>query len=79
MGWRLMRQHWGQGFATEASRAVLDQALRALAINPVVAIVDPRNLTSIRVAEKIGMRKAGTMYYYGTEQTVFQATAADQI
>lgn len=75
MGWRLMRQHWGQGFATEASRAVLDHAFRALAIDPVVVIVDPRNLASIRVAEKIGMRQVGTMYYYGTQQIFFQASA----
>src|SRR5258705_2267990 len=60
IGWRLMRQHWGQGFATEAARAVLAHALRVLRIDPVVAIVDPRNLASIRVAEKIGLRQAGS-------------------
>jgi RimJ/RimL family protein N-acetyltransferase len=77
IGWRLQRQHWGQGFASEAARAVLDQALRRLKIDPVVAIVDPRNTASIRVAEKIGMRRTGTAHYYGTEQIFFRADAAD--
>jgi RimJ/RimL family protein N-acetyltransferase len=58
----------GQGFATEASRAVLDHALRVLEIDPAVAIVDPRNLASIRVAEKIGMRHVGTILRCRTEQ-----------
>jgi RimJ/RimL family protein N-acetyltransferase len=79
MGWRLMHEHWGQGIATEATRAVLDQALHALAIDPVVAIVDPRNLASIRVAEKIGMRQAGRRYDFGTEQLFFRADAATDL
>jgi RimJ/RimL family protein N-acetyltransferase len=77
MGWRLLREHWGQGFASEASHAVLNQALRLLRIDPIVAIVDPRNKASIRVAEKIGMRRMGTTQHYGTEQIFFRADAAD--
>ena len=77
LGWRLLRQHWGQGFATEASRAVLDHALRVLGIDLVVAIVDPRNLASIRVAEKIGLRHVGTILRCGTEQPLFRAEAAE--
>jgi RimJ/RimL family protein N-acetyltransferase len=79
IGWRLVRQHRGQGFATESSRAVLEHALRVLGIDPVVAIVDPRNFASIRVAEKIGLRRAGVSHHYGTEQILFRADAADLI
>jgi RimJ/RimL family protein N-acetyltransferase len=77
IGWRLMRQHWGQGLATEAACAVLAHALNVLGIDPVVAIVDPRNHASIRVAEKIGLRQVGTAYHYGTQQIFFQADVAD--
>jgi RimJ/RimL family protein N-acetyltransferase len=77
MGWRLLRQHWGQGFATEASRAVLDHAFRVLGIELVVAIVDPRNFASIRVAEKIRLRHVGTILHCGTEQLLFRAEAAE--
>jgi RimJ/RimL family protein N-acetyltransferase len=77
IGWRLMRQHWGQGFATESSRAVLKHALRVLGIDPIVAIVNPENLASIRVAEKVGLQPVGTSHHYGTEQILFRANAAD--
>jgi RimJ/RimL family protein N-acetyltransferase len=77
MGWRLMRQHWGQGLATEAARAVLSHAVHVLGIDPVVAIVNPRNLASIRVAEKIGLLQAGNAYHFGTQQIFFRADAAD--
>ena len=77
IGWRLLRQHWGQGIATEAARAVLAHALHVLGIDPVVAIVDPRNLASIRVAEKIGLRQVGTAYHYGTVQIFFRLDAID--
>src|SRR6516164_9152933 len=76
-GCRLLRQHWGQGIATEAARAVLAHALHVLGIDPVVAIVDPRNLASIRVAEKIGLRQVGTAYHYGTVQIFFRLDAID--
>lgn len=78
IGWRLIRQHWGQGIATESARApVLDHALRVLGIDPVVALVEPGNIASIRVAEKIGMRRVDTSLYHGKEQILFRADVAD--
>ena len=71
IGWRFVCRYWGQGIATEAARPILAHASRVPSIDPVVAIVDPRNLASLRVAEKIGLRRAGTAYHYGTEQVLF--------
>jgi RimJ/RimL family protein N-acetyltransferase len=56
IGFRLARPFWGRGFATEAARAVRDHAFDTLALPRLIAIIDPGNLASIRVAEKIGMR-----------------------
>jgi len=55
IGYRLRRSAWGQGYATEAAIAVRDYAFTALALNRLIAIIDPSNIASIRVAEKIGM------------------------
>lgn len=55
IGYRLARGTWGQGFATEAARSVRDYAFRSLDIPRLIAIIDPDNIASIRVAEKIGM------------------------
>ena len=56
IGFRLARAHWGRGLATEAAQAVRDHAFGALRLPRLVALIDPANIASIRVAEKIGMR-----------------------
>lgn len=55
IGYRLRRSAWGHGYATEAVRAVRDYAFNTLGMKRLIAIIDPGNLASIRVAEKIGM------------------------
>lgn len=56
IGYRLARASWGQGYATEAARLARDHAFDALGLRRVIALVDPGNKASIRVAEKLGMR-----------------------
>jgi RimJ/RimL family protein N-acetyltransferase len=53
----LHRAHWGRGYVPEAARAVLDFAFSKLRLHRVTIDTDPRNAASIRVAEKLGMRK----------------------
>lgn len=59
LGYRLLPPYWGQGFATEASRAVLDYGRTRLGIGRVIAMVDPANTASIRVVEKLGLMPDG--------------------
>lgn len=59
IGWRFNREAWGNGFATEAAKPVLDYALETLKLDRVVADIDPDNSASIRVASKIGMTDEG--------------------
>ena len=47
----------GRGYATEATRRVIELAFEELDLHRVWADVDPRNVPSIRVAERLGMRK----------------------
>lgn len=56
IGFRIARAHWGRGLATEAARAALDHAFAALRLPRLIALVDPANVKSIRVVEKLGMR-----------------------
>jgi RimJ/RimL family protein N-acetyltransferase len=55
IGWRLAAEFWGQGFATEGARAVLEHAFRALGLTEVVSLTAVCNLRSRRVMERIGM------------------------
>ncbi len=56
IGYRLGRSTWGQGYATEATIAVRDYAMRDLHRKRLVALIDPGNAASIRVAQKLGMQ-----------------------
>jgi RimJ/RimL family protein N-acetyltransferase len=61
IGWRLRRDAWGRGYATEAAGPVLWHAFTGLGLPEVVAEIDPDNAASLRVAEKLGMRRRGTV------------------
>ena len=62
LGYRLVRAAWGQGYATEASRAVVDHGFRALGVRRVVANAMAVNGASRRVMEKLGMRLVRTSH-----------------
>ena len=49
--------YWGNGFALEAAKTVVDYAFETLGLACVKADVDEPNVTSVRILEKLGMRK----------------------
>jgi RimJ/RimL family protein N-acetyltransferase len=55
IGFRLSRRYWGQGIASEAACAVRDYGFDILNLRRLVSIIDPKNVASLRVAEKVGM------------------------
>lgn len=52
---------WGQGYATEAARALLQWAFETLDLNRVQAEANTRNAASARVLEKLGFVREGTL------------------
>jgi RimJ/RimL family protein N-acetyltransferase len=56
IGWRLAREYWGQGYASEAAIAWLDYAFSILQAPRVISITDVPNARSISVMKKIGLR-----------------------
>jgi len=59
LGYWIAVQHWGRGYATEASAAVLRFGFETFGFNKIVAHHFARNPASGRVLEKIGMRREG--------------------
>jgi RimJ/RimL family protein N-acetyltransferase len=55
IGWRLGRQYWGHGYATEAARSWLAHAFEDRAEPRVISITDTPNLNSIAVMKRLGM------------------------
>jgi RimJ/RimL family protein N-acetyltransferase len=61
LGYGIGRAWWGLGLATEAARAAMDYAFDGLHVAKVWARVDPRNVGSLRVLEKLGMQREGLL------------------
>ncbi|HEV2224053.1 MAG TPA: GNAT family N-acetyltransferase [Candidatus Acidoferrales bacterium] len=55
IGWRLAKDQWGQGFATEAAHAALQHAVEYAHLERVIAIAMPENRASLCIMEKLGM------------------------
>jgi RimJ/RimL family protein N-acetyltransferase len=60
IGYWLAKAHWGQGYATEAGRAVLRYGFEALNLNRIYAYYFTRNAASRHVLEKLGLTYEGT-------------------
>jgi RimJ/RimL family protein N-acetyltransferase len=58
IGWRLAREHWGRGYATEAARAALAFGFQDLALDEIVSFTAAANLRSRAVMERIGMTRS---------------------
>lgn len=56
LGYRLRKAAWGQGFATEGSRALVDRAFAEFGARRVVAEAMAIDAASRRVLEKAGLR-----------------------
>jgi RimJ/RimL family protein N-acetyltransferase len=60
LGFSFDPRHQGNGYATEAARALVDWAF-ANGFHRVYGRLEPRNTASARVLEKLGMRKEGVL------------------
>ena len=56
LGYRIKRQHWGKGIASESAKACLDYGFTTLKFDKIVGRSASSNLASIRILEKIGMK-----------------------
>jgi ribosomal-protein-alanine N-acetyltransferase len=55
VAYTIAQEYWGQGLATEAARGILDYGFTKLNLSRLICLIDPENIASHRVAEKIGM------------------------
>lgn len=77
IGWRLRRDRWGLGLASEAARTILGHAFDVVAAPKVCAIRHPDNLNSQRVMERLGMRHVGLQTWQEMDVEVYELARAD--
>ncbi|CAN5540318.1 hypothetical protein BH11BAC1_BH11BAC1_23720 [soil metagenome] len=56
LGYRLMRKHWGKGYATESAKASLQYAFEQMKLEEVIGMVNVDNINSKKVLLKSGMK-----------------------
>ncbi|HYY03070.1 MAG TPA: GNAT family N-acetyltransferase [Gaiellaceae bacterium] len=56
LGWTLLRDAWGHGYATEAAATVRDWALQCLGFTSLISLIHPANTRSQAVARRLGER-----------------------
>lgn len=57
IGYAIRRDRWGNGYAAEAARALMQYAFTEMGIRRITAEADIRNTRSCRLLEKLGMRR----------------------
>jgi aminoglycoside 6'-N-acetyltransferase len=72
VGFSLARHAQGRGLATAAVRAAIGLVLAASPVEQVLGITDARNAASIRVLERLGMRRTAIRH------TVFRGEACEE-
>lgn len=71
VAYTIAREYWGQGLASEATSAILRYGLETLNLRRLICLIDPENIASQKVAEKLGMKfekeghdELGTFWLY---------------
>jgi len=64
IGWRVAKEYWNQGYATEAAKESLRYAFTKLNLNEVVSFTTLANLRSQAVMQKIGMSNTGNNFMH---------------
>ena len=59
VGWGLLPEVWGRGYATEAATAAIDLAVETLGWTDIIHVISPENTTSAAVAARLGSRNRG--------------------
>ncbi|MFT3725283.1 MAG: GNAT family N-acetyltransferase [Hyphomonadaceae bacterium] len=71
-GWALLPEAHGKGYASEALQAALDWEKRHLGGDCIVALIDPDNAPSIKLANKFGFNERARTAYRGVATIQFE-------
>ena len=76
VGYRLFPEYWGQGYATEGSRALLRYGFTRRELPRIVGVTHQDNAASQRVLQKAGLVREGIRTHYNMEVVYFRRERA---
>ena len=71
IGYWICRKHWGKGYATESAKVLLEYGNKQLNKQRFIALIQPDNLASKKVANKIGMELDKKVVLDGQDVNVY--------
>lgn len=77
IGVAFLQAHWGQGYALEAARAVLNHAMGKLSLGSVLGITKESNKSSTSLLIKLGMRLQGQVQLGDESRDLYRVDAKD--
>jgi RimJ/RimL family protein N-acetyltransferase len=77
IGWRLRRDRWHQGLASEAAIAMAEFAFSTLHIETLLAVCVPENSASEAIMKRLGMRSLGIQTWYAEAVTTYELTRSE--
>ncbi len=72
LGYRLHFKYWGQGIATELSKAIIDYGFNKVGLLEICAVTHPHNAASQKVLLKAGFKRFGEAFWYGQDLPFFR-------
>lgn len=72
IGYGLAKIYWGKGLATELATALLHWGFQSKQLEQIVGYVNPENIASCRVLEKLGMQDCGLVDRYGFSRKYYR-------
>lgn len=74
IGYHLLPEYWGKGFATEAAQKFKQLAFNQYGFPHLISIIMTKNIASQKVAERNGMCRYKRSEYYGSEVYIYRIT-----
>lgn len=72
LGYRFKKKHWGKGYATESSKAIIEYGFENLGLNSIFAITHAENKNSVKVLRKLGFELIEVFDYDGDPTNWFE-------
>lgn len=73
IGYHIHKKYWSKGLATEAAKACKEYGFQYLQLNKLISMIDPNNMASIRVAEKIGFTKEKEVFIFEKAHLIYSS------
>lgn len=77
IGYRFLQEYWGQGFATEVSKALITYGFEQTNLDKIVGIASEDNTKSQHILQKVGLTFLKKAYYYETKVSFYQLLKQD--